>query len=260
MNTTQRKKLGLLFPDIAPQLHADAQESSLERIFSSIPMIKGDKGDKGDKGEQGNPGLDGIDGKDGAPGLDGIDGKNGADGETVVGRDGRDGKDGSPDSPEEIVLKLNTLKEAIDVSVLKGYTKLEDIIINVVKELKTGKNRLEAKDILNLPQGKKINTNDLRWHGSGVPSLTAGNNITLTLTADGGYSIASSGGGGLTEIVISGTIDDTNVTFTSLSEPSYLVINGVWYKSTGGSTTWTYVAGTITLSSAVGTGGTIWGF
>lgn len=67
------------------------------------------------------------------------------------------------------------------------------------------------------------------------------------------------GGGGLTIITLTGTIDDSNVTFTAGSEPTQLVINGGIYKPTGGAIAWTYVAGTITLSNPVGTGGSVYG-
>lgn len=69
----------------------------------------------------------------------------------------------------------------------------------------------------------------------------------------------TAGGGGFTELAISGTIDDTNVDFTSASEPSYLIINGIWYKPTGGAITWSYAGGNITLSVPVGAGGSIFG-
>lgn len=75
---------------------------------------------------------------------------------------------------------------------------------------------------------------------------------------------SGSGGGRITTIAnliipISGTIDDSNVIFTSYKEPNYLIINGGAYQKTGGAITWTWVSGTITLSNAVGTNGSIWG-
>lgn len=60
-------------------------------------------------------------------------------------------------------------------------------------------------------------------------------------------------------LTITGTINDSNVTFTAATEPGLLVINGGVYRTTGGAITWTYVAGTITLSSPIGTGGSIFG-
>lgn len=68
-----------------------------------------------------------------------------------------------------------------------------------------------------------------------------------------------SGGGGMTLIDVTGTIDDSNTTF-SCDEPTYVVINGVWYKETGGAYTWSWAGGTLTLSGAIGTGSQIWAF
>lgn len=92
-----------------------------------------------------------------------------------------------------------------------------------------------------------------------TPSLPLGkiNDLDKRVAA---LEAGGGGGGSLTKIVVSGTINDSNVTFTSASNPTYLVINGMWYEKTGGAITWSWSAGTITLSSAVGTGGAIWGF
>lgn len=72
------------------------------------------------------------------------------------------------------------------------------------------------------------------------------------------YYVAASASG-LTPIPVSGTINDSNVTFTSATEPTVLCINGPIYQKTGGAYTWTWVAGTITLNQPVGTGGSIFG-
>lgn len=72
----------------------------------------------------------------------------------------------------------------------------------------------------------------------------------------GGSSTPSSG---LTIITVTGTIDDSNATFTMTSKPTLVNINGAFYQSTGGAITWSYSGGTLTLSSPVGTGGQIYG-
>lgn len=64
---------------------------------------------------------------------------------------------------------------------------------------------------------------------------------------------------GISIVAVSGTIDDSNVTFTAVSEPTLLNINGAFYQKTGGVITWSFLSGTITLSSAIGTGGSIFG-
>lgn len=67
------------------------------------------------------------------------------------------------------------------------------------------------------------------------------------------------GGGGVGIITVTGTINDSNVSFTAGSQPTVLDINGAVYSPTGGAITWTYSSGSITLSSPVGTGGSIFG-
>ncbi len=94
-------------------------------------------------------------------------------------------------------------------------------------------------------------------HGGG-PTLAAGSNITLTSNSNGTTTVAASSGA-LTFLTATGTINDSNVTFTFVSLPIALIINGALYQQTGGAITWSYLAGTVTLSSAVGTGGSIIG-
>lgn len=56
-----------------------------------------------------------------------------------------------------------------------------------------------------------------------------------------------------------GTVNDSNVTFTVVNQPLYIVVNGAQYV-VGTGTYVSYSGGTITLSSAVGTGGFIRSF
>lgn len=79
---------------------------------------------KGDKGEKGK---DGKNGKDGADGINGLDGIN--------------GKDGAEITPEELVTKLESLKEEerLDVSAIKG---VEELLQNKVEGIKTSRGGL----------------------------------------------------------------------------------------------------------------------
>lgn len=68
----------------------------------------------------------------------------------------------------------------------------------------------------------------------------------------------SSGGGGSTlnfETPI-GAVDDSNVTFTVVHDPFFIIVNGASYTA-GTGTFFSYSAPTITLSSPVGVGGFI---
>jgi len=88
---------------------------SLKESIKDIQLQKGDTGEKGDKGDTGEKGKDGLNGRDGIDGLDGLNGK-----------DGENGKDGSPDTPEQIVEKINTLKNVIERKTIKGLDTVID--------------------------------------------------------------------------------------------------------------------------------------
>ena len=159
--------------------------------FDKLGYMKGDKGEKGDTivGEKGDRGERGERGEKGDKGIDGKNGNDGLNGKN--GKDGLNGKDGSPDTPQQIINKINTLRDSLEIRVIRG---LSDTIIKTIwQELKNpkAKNRLEPKDIKGMP----LNFNDMRWHGGGMSQdklvyneIPAGNidgvNKTFTLTYD----------------------------------------------------------------------------
>lgn len=81
------------------------------------------------------------------------------------------------------------------------------------------------------------------------------NSLTGRLLVDSGGSAGST----LTVETPTGTVDDSNVTFTVAHTPLFIVVNGGIYVAGTGIYT-SYVAGTITLASPVGTGGFIRSF
>lgn len=68
------------------------------------------------------------------------------------------------------------------------------------------------------------------------------------------------GGGGLSEITVSGTVNGSNQTFTALTTPTYLVIDGSWYKKMDnkGNVQWS-ISGT-TITTLVTPNDSIYGF
>lgn len=173
----------------------------------------------------------------------------------------KDGKDGlTPIKGIDYLTKeeIESVKQEIksDLGNLIKQTDPEELLHLFTQKGK----KLSIKHIDGLEQTISAFSNQLGrgyLHGGGVPSLTAGAGITLTSKSDGGYTVSTSASGSV--ITMTGTIDDSNVTFTCSTQPSEMVINGVSYLTTGGAITWTYLAGTITLSVPVGTNGTIWG-
>lgn len=144
----------------------------------------------------------------------------------------------TPETPEEIVAKINSLEGSIKAEAIMGLPAIEEIIKAVIEVIKKDK-LIELRDIkgarLDTPGKQKFDMNDQRWHGGG----------------------SSGGTSGLTLVTVTGTINDSNVTFTAASTPTVLVINGAFYQQTGGAITWSLAGLVITLSSPVGTGGSI---
>lgn len=94
-------------------------------------------------------------------------------------------------------------------------------------------------------------------------NFIAGTGVDLTFNMVGArndITISATGGGGgsLSVLDVSGDIDDSNLEFTVDSEPTLVIINGASYRATGGNITWTYEDTTLTLSSPIGSGGSIY--
>ena len=60
------------------------------------------------------------------------------------------------------------------------------------------------------------------------------------------------GGGGLSIIAFTGSVNGANLSFTTTSQPTYVVSDGVWYRATdaNSNTQWSYAGGTVILSIA----------
>jgi len=148
-----------------------------------------------------------------------------------------------------------------------------EVIVDKINELPIEPDcQIDAKHIKNLPtvqtrsvfgaRGIQLYVDGGKKGMISMVNLIPGTGIILSYSAAYGrndITISASGTASLTPITISGAVDDANVTFTSTTEPTLLIINGASYQQTGGSITWTYVGGTITLSSPVGVGGSIYG-
>lgn len=148
---------------------------------------------KGDKGEKGK---DGKNGKDGADGINGLDGIN--------------GKDGAEITPEELVTKLESLKEEerLDVSAVKG---VEELLQNKVEGIKTSRGGLSraTADTLYTPLGSSLEStfetvsanlsaydSTLNYSGGDISSIVYSNGVTKTFN----YT-----GTDITSIVLSGS-------------------------------------------------------
>lgn len=144
------------------------------------------------------------------------------------------------------------------------------ILDQLFEEIKSGKRKLEVSHIDGLDtkfaevrNAAAMGTPEIygknTWKRGGGDTVVAGSGVTITNTPDGNKKISASGGGGITPITVTGTIDDSNTSFSADTEPTLLNINGAFYLKIGGAYTWSYSGTTITLNEPVGTGGSIFG-
>lgn len=160
------------------------------------------------------------------------------------------GESGSPDTGTEIIEKINSEKKGIiKKERVEGWTDLESNLLT---------NNKKFQKMLSFGGANAIN---IKNNGVVVGQVQTINIIGATITSvgNGGEINVAFSSSGLAVIAVSGTINDSNKTFTSATQPTLLNINGSFYQMTGGNITWSYTTGTITLSAAVGTGGSIFG-
>lgn len=112
------------------------------------------------------------------------------------------------------------------------------------------------KFLREIMRAKRESSGDM-IHGGGM-TLAPGAGQTLVRNKNGTWTLTG-GSAGLTPIGVTGTIDDSNTTFTPASTILLLNINGSFYQQTGGAITWNYSGSNIILSSPVGLGGSIFG-
>jgi len=196
---------------------------------------KGDEGIKGMKGDTGSPGKDGAKGKDGLPGKDGADGTDGKN-----GKDGTDGKKG-----------------------LRGLKGLQGKKGADGKDGKDGKNGKDGKDG---KDGSPDTGHDIIKKISDLPlepenMIDAGRikNLRFPIMFNPVKKSSTSAGSTMQSETPTGSVDDSNLTFTVGNEPFFINVNGAIYK-VGEGIYDSYAGGTITLLFPVGTGGFIRSF
>lgn len=236
------------FWNIIEELHATDEkmdekledfQARIDKFIKAYTAKDGKDGKPGARGLRGPAGKDGI-GKDGKPGRDGKDGKDGID-----GFDGKDGKPGeAPDHQwDGTKIRFKSGKEWgewVDLKGPMGPTGLsfgpgEGGMGGGLERVRSGSTVVRE----------------------GVSEITFGDNLTVTRTANGVRVDGENGGGsggGIDFETPTGTVDDSNLSFTVVNTPIYIVVNGAQYFE---SVHYSLAGLTITLFDAIGTGGFI---
>ena len=134
---TIRKEMEMVVRDLESYIKTEISNAS-ERVARHLESTtrKGDKGDTvslmGPQGLRGEQGLQGVQGPSGKAGKDSI-----ALG--PPGLQGDPGRDGSPDNPQEIVKKLNTTENLVEMKVIRGLQGVLERFQRGLKEKGGGK-------------------------------------------------------------------------------------------------------------------------
>lgn len=180
-------------------------------------VYMGEPGTKGEQGLRGDKGERGNDGKDAVTPLKGVDYFTAQDIETL--------------KREFLTLIPVYEKESFQIT--------DEMVKEIIQRMQKlpEQHRLEIQGIRNFQsfvfKGKKYGVEEL-MHGGGSSASSS----TLAFETP------------------SGAVNDSNVTFTVTHTPLYINVNGAQY-TVGTGIFLSYVAGTITLTSPVGTGGFI---
>lgn len=148
---------------------------------------------------------------------------------------------------DELVELISKATKKISAQNIKDLPEPQTVVYSSSTQQGTG-----GSDIIIKDEGINVSTTpaSIDFVGAGVSVSAIGNDVTVTFTGGGG------GGATLTKQTVTGTVDDSNTTFTVAIEPLYIVVNGSQYSEGEGAYT-SYSAGTITLAYPVGTGGFI---
>ncbi len=247
--------LKLVTESITRQEFVDAFKAVAKMVSDAVVALEARIDARLAQVRNGRDGKDGKDGKSitGPRGPQGPRGPEGKQGRSFVALRGEPGRDGSPDTGPQIVQKLEELDgdNRLSKDAVRGIELLE-AQISAIELRPVG--RGGAKGIgLYVGGARKIMT-------AQAINLIAGNNVSITYAQANGrndITISATGGSGsFSVLAATGTVDDSNTSFTFASEPALVVVNGQSYRDGHGCT----IAGTsVTLDFPVGTGGDIYG-
>lgn len=209
----------------------DAEIASiLSLVESKIRTFE--RGLKGERGQQGETGARGLPGKDGYTPIKGKDYF-------------------TPEEINEIVFKAVARIKVPKDGVSPNPEAVARLVLKNIK-LPENTDMVSKKELAEfLKRGGFRGGGDTVEAGSGI-SITNVNGVKQISAIPTSFTLLDA----------TGSVDDSNTTFTFTSAPTIVVINGGFYRSTstiGGVAVWTIVGLTVTTAFPVGTGGDIYG-
>lgn len=163
-----------------------------------------------------------------------------------------------PTVPEE--LSNEQLRDKLES--LEGDSRTDKSAIKGIEEIEEKIKQIELRPIgvrNGVARGFQLYVDGTKQGMVNMINLVAGNNVSLTYNrANGRNDItinATGGSGTFSVLAVTGTVDDSNVNFTTATAAVIVVVNGASYRDGHGCT----ISGTnITLDNPVGQGGDIY--
>lgn len=171
------------------------------------------------------------------------------------------------ESERKLKALISSLEESLvkdikstDKSNSEKYKKIQEQVTEAINSINRLRNVVASQGGGSMNRQIKIGGVDYLTRYTDI-NLIAGANVSIAVANSDtnkrvNVTISASGGAGVTFETPVGTVNDTNTIFTVSNTPSYINVNGLIYTEGNGIYV-SYVAGTITLNTPVGTGGFI---
>lgn len=189
--------------------------------------------------------------------------KNSKEGKDSLSKSDKKHADSIAELASQVLSLSGTIEKRYQSALKKIYQQKGTIEVRIDEgETKSIKEELKRLDLLVKGVGKYEYGSSLNIFSGGnavgfVGQINFKSGFTVALNNSGGVDVTSTGGAGFSILPVTGTINDSNKSFTVASLPSLVNINSGFYAPTGGNITWSYSGTTLTISSAVGVGGSI---
>lgn len=226
--------------DKTPQSIVEKRAKEVDALLKQLkdnPPKNGEQGPQGPIGERGFPGVKGEQGPEGPMGPEGPEGPQG-----LIGFTGPRGLKGDMPRHE---WRGTFIRFELPNGEWSDWVNLQGSPAEAIEYGNAG------------PSMPSVTVVQGSTRFEGVTKIVLGDNLTAVRTPNGVVISGENGGGGGTNLDFetpTGTVDDSNLTFTVANTPLYLVVNGAQYFE---SVHYTLVGLTITLNNPIGTGGFI---
>jgi len=159
---------------------------------------------------------------------------------------------------KDIVSRIPRSKSDLKVVQERFEVDPMSVIDKILKLADEGKLKLKTSHIDGLEQTIRAFQSQIGARGylhGGGDTVSAGSNIVITTNPNGTKVISTTGA--LSSLIATGPVDGSNINFSFVSKPTYIISDGAWYTENKG---WSWNAGTLTATMIIPPNDNIFGF